>query len=460
MNIQQLISSQTTFFHSQNTKSLQFRVEQLKKLKRLLKENENELHEAIYKDFKRSAFENQLTELTLIYHEINFAIKNLYRWAKKERVGTDILNFPAKSYIIKEPLGVTLVIGAWNFPYGLSIIPAVASLAAGNTVIIKPSEIPANTSRVLAQLINSNFDSNYLHVVEGGIPETTELLNQRFDKIFFTGSTKVGKIVYQAAAKNLTPVTLELGGKTPTFFHKDANLAIGVKRMVWAKFLNSGQICICPDYVLVHKDIVEKFLKTLVTEIEKHQYAFDKGNYVQIINDRNMQRLLSLLKNDSIYYGGSYSEDDRYLAPTILYPVSLEDPVMQEEIFGPILPIITYETIDEAIAITKQLEKPLSCYIYTNNKKVKKRILDEVSFGAGCVNESIMHFANNGLPFGGVGESGFGSYHGKFGFDTFSHHKGVLEKPTWMELNIKYYNYTESKLKLIKKLILSGLKLS
>ena len=212
--------------------------------------------------------------------------------------------------------------------------------------------------------------------------------------------------------------------------------------------------------MLVHKDIIDKFLNTLIAEIKKHQYAFEKGNYVQIINDRNMQRLLSLLKEDSVYFGGNYSEEKRYISPTVLYPVSLEDPVMQEEIFGPILPILTYETIDEAIAITKKLEKPLSCYIYTGSKKIKNRLLKEISFGAGCVNESIMHFANNGLPFGGVGESGFGSYHGKFGFDTFSHHKGVLEKPTWIELNIKYYKYTQSKLKLIKKLILSGLKLS
>lgn len=460
MMVHQLISLQRDFFQSQETKSLNFRIEQLKKLKHVLKDNEQRLHDAIYKDFKRSAFENQLTELTLIYHEINFAIKNLYRWAKKERVGTDILNFPAKSYIIKEPLGVTLIIGAWNFPYGLSIIPAIASLAAGNTVIIKPSEIPANTSHILAELINNNFESGYLHVVEGGIPETTELLNQRFDKIFFTGSTKVGKIVYQAAAKHLTPVTLELGGKTPTFFHSDANLTIGIKRMVWAKFLNSGQICICPDYVLVHKDIIDRFLEKLIAEIEKHQYAFEKGNYVQIINTRNMKRLLALIKKDSIYYGGNFSEAERYIEPTVLYPVRMDDAVMQEEIFGPILPIITYQTLDEAIAITKQLEKPLSCYIYTNSRKVKEQILNEVSFGAGCVNESIMHFANNGLPFGGVGESGFGSYHGKFGFDTFSHHKGVLEKPTWLEFNIKYYKYTQSKLKIIKQLILSGLKLS
>ena len=460
MNFSQIIKSQRKYFLTQETKSLNFRIKQLKKLKKVLQENEDRLHEAIYKDFKKSAFENQLTELTLIYHEINFAIKNLYKWAKKERVGTDILNFPARSYILKEPLGVTLIIGAWNFPYGLSIIPSVASLAAGNTVIIKPSEIPSHTSQIMAELINSNFEDKFFHVVEGGIPETTALLEQRFDKIFFTGSTRVGKIIYQAAAKHLTPVTLELGGKTPTFFHKDADLETGIKRMVWAKFLNSGQICICPDYVLVHEQIKDTFLKKLVVEIEKHNYAIKKGNYVQIINENNLKRLLKMLNGANIFYGGKHSESDRYLEPTVLHPVNLNEPVMKEEIFGPILPILTYKTLDEAIKITRHLEKPLSCYIYTNSKKVKNRILKEVSFGAGCVNESIMHFANNSLPFGGVGESGFGSYHGKFGFNTFSHHKGVLDKPTWMELNIKYYNYTKFKLKIIKRLILSGLKLS
>lgn len=460
MNFDQILNAQREYFFTHETKALSFRIARLRKLKQILKENESKLHDAIYLDYKKSSFENDLTELTLIYHEINVAIKNLYRWAKRERVGTDILSFPAKSYIIKEPLGVVLVIGAWNFPYNLSIIPSVAAIAAGNTVIIKPSEIPSRTSSIMAELINTNFDKNYLHVIEGGIPETTALLEQRFDKIFFTGSTRVGRIVYTAAAKNLTPVTLELGGKTPTFFHKDANLNVGIKRMVWAKFLNSGQICICPDYVMVHEEIIETFLKKLTAEIDKHNYSFEKGNYVQIINKSNLQRLSKMLNGANIFYGGTYSESDRYMEPTILYPVELNDAVMQEEIFGPILPILTYKTIDEAINITQQFEKPLSCYIYTRNRKVKERILKEVSFGAGCVNESIMHFTNNSLPFGGVGESGFGSYHGKFGFEAFSHKKSVLEKPTWMELNIKYYNYTKSKLKIIKRLILSGLKLS
>lgn len=460
MNFNPIIEAQRNYFSTQKTKPLGFRIAQLKKLKHILKANENRLHEAIYKDFKKSSVENELTELALVYHEIDLAIKNLYKWSRKERVGTNILNFPAKSYIIKEPLGVTLVIGAWNYPYNLSFIPSVASIAAGNTVILKPSEIPSHTSSIIAELVNSNFNAEFFHVIEGGIPETTALLKERFDKIFFTGSPKVGQIIYQAAAKYLTPVTLELGGKNPTFFHKDANLDMGIKRMVWAKFLNSGQICICPDYILVDEQIKDAFLKKLIKEIEKYDYSFNKGNYVQIINDRNMQRLLKMLDEKNIYYGGDYSESERYLEPTILYPVNVEDAVMQEEIFGPILPVLTYKTLNEAIEITKRFEKPLSCYIYTGSKKVKEQILKEVSFGAGGVNESIMHFSNSDLPFGGVGHSGFGSYHGKFGFDTFSHHKSILDKPTLMELNLKYYTYTKSKLKIIRRLISSNLKLS
>lgn len=460
MNFKTLIASQNSFFLTNATKSIGFRKAQLKKLKQLLLDNEAKLHEAIFKDFKKSDHETNLTELFPVHHEIDIALRKLGRWSKKKRVGTNLLNFPAKSYIVKEPLGVTLVIGAWNYPYVLSLTPLVASIAAGNTVILKPSEIAFHTSKLMTDLINSNFDANYVCVVEGGIPETTALLHERFDKIFFTGSPQVGKIVYQAAAKHLTPVTLELGGKNPAIFHDDASLTIGVKRMVWSKFLNAGQICMSPDYILVHDSIKEAFLKAVVAEIEKYAFSIEKGNYVQIINDRNFQRLTKLIDKDKVYYGGNYNETERYIAPTIMHNVTLEDAVMQEEIFGPILPVITYKTLDEAIAFVHGFEKPLSAYIYTKSNQVKKRLLNEISFGGGCVNESIMHFTNDNLPFGGVGNSGFGSYHGKFGFDTFSHEKAILDKPPLFELNLKYYNYTKSKMKLIKKLFFSKLKLS
>lgn len=458
MNYDSLLKTQREFFNAQTTKSVKFRKAQLKKFKHVLKTNESRLHEAIFKDFKKSETENYLTELFLIYHEIDNAVKHLDKWARKARVSTNMFNFPARSYIVKEPLGVTLVIGAWNYPYNLSLIPSIASIAAGNTVILKPSELPSATSNLMAELVNENFESGFFHVVEGGVQETTALLEQRFDKIFFTGSPKVGKIIYKAAAKHLTPVTLELGGKNPTFFHKDANLSVGVKRMVWSKFLNSGQTCVAPDYILVHEDIKDKFLERLVAEIKRHNYKIERGNYLQIINDRNMKRLQSFMNADNVYYGGEYDEQERYLQPTVLYPVNLEDAVMQEEIFGPILPVLTYSNLDEAIAIVKRFEKPLSCYIYSGSKSVKKRLLNEISFGGGCINESVMNFTNDKLPFGGVGESGIGSYHGKFGFDTFTHQKAILDKPNWLELNLKYYSYTKAKFGVIKRLFFSGIR--
>ena len=445
-----LVAKQRSFFNTNTTKDISFRVSQLKKLKRLLKENEAILNDAIYKDFKKSAFDNYTNELALLHSDIDEAIKNIHKWARKKKVRTNLVNLPAKSYILPEPMGVTLVIGAWNYPYQLSLAPTIAAIATGNTVILKPSEVPENTSKVMANLINKNFDPSFFIVMEGGVPETTELLKQQFDKIFFTGSVPVGKIVYQAAAKNLTPVTLELGGKSPAFIDKDCNLKITVKRLVWGKFLNAGQTCIAPDYVLVHDSIKDEFLKLMVQEIEKEQFSFDNGNYVQIINTKNINRLAALLEPDKIFFGGNYDSQTRKFAPTLMHNITFEDAVMQDEIFGPILPVITYSNLDKAIQDVKMYPKPLSCYIFTSNSKVRDEILKELSFGGGAVNDAVMHIANSHLPFGGVGNSGIGSYHGEAGFRTFSHYKSILEKPTWFEPNLKYYPHTAKKLKIIK----------
>ncbi len=299
-------------------------------------------------------------------------------------------------------------------------------------------------------MINNNFDPGFLHVVEGGVEETTELLKLKFDKIFFTGSTAVGKIVYQAAALNLTPVTLELGGKSPLFETETCNIKMAVKRIIWAKFLNAGQTCIAPDYVLVHKSIKDRFLIAAKEEIEKSCFSVDNGNYVQIINDRNMRRLIEMIDNDKIYCGGVYSVENRYIAPTIMSDVTFEDKVMQEEIFGPLLPVLEYDNLDQTIEVLKTKPKPLSCYIFTDNQKIKNKILKELSFGGGAVNEALMHISNSNLPFGGVGQSGIGSYHSEAGFRTFSHYKSILEKPTWFESAVKYYPHTKAKLALIK----------
>jgi aldehyde dehydrogenase (NAD+) len=448
----QLVQNQRQFFNQNNTKSVDFRLEQLRKLKTLLLEHEDAMHDAIFKDFGKSKYENQLTEFFPLIDEINVAIKNLKKWIKPKNVATNILNFPAKSYLVPEPLGVSLVIGAWNFPYNLTLTPLVGSMAAGNTTILKPSELAQHTSAIMTKILNENFDSNYIHLIEGGIPETTALLNQRYDKIFFTGSPMVGKIVNKAAAEHLTNVTLELGGKNPAIFTKDAALKMSVKRMIWAKFVNSGQFCITTDYALVHKDIKDDFLKYAVEEIKKNNFSRDNHNYVQIINERNFDRVVNLIDPDKVFYGGNYNKDERYIEPTILHNVNLDDAVMQEEIFGPVLPVITYETLDEAFEIIKHFEKPLAAYLFSDSSAIKDRFLNEISFGSGAINDCVMQISNPNLPFGGVGHSGMGRYHGKYSFECFSHFKAILDKPTAIETNLKYYGYNEKKLKLVKLL--------
>ncbi|WP_235114643.1 aldehyde dehydrogenase family protein [Cyclobacterium qasimii] len=406
----------------------------------------------MYEDFGKSEFETYLTELSLLYHEVNGLIKNVKKWSKRKKVSTGIANFPAKSYIIPEPMGVTLIIGAWNYPYQLSLLPAITSLAAGNTVILKPSELPSRTSKVMARIINDNFPSNYFHVIEGGVKETTELLENRFDKIFFTGSIPVGKIIYQAAAKHLTPVTLELGGKSPTFVLADADIEMTAKRIVWSKFLNAGQTCIAPDYILVDQSIEALFLKALKDEIEANYK--NKGdieeNYLRIIDNKNFDRLSKLIETGQVYFGADLNRAKRFIGPTILQNVSFKDEVMKEEIFGPILPVLSFTNLEEVIKTVKERPKPLSCYIYSKNRKTIDKLLTELSFGGGAVNDSVMHLSNTNLPFGGIGSSGIGSYHGKAGFDSFTHYKSILDKPFWFEGNIKYAPYTKKKKAIIK----------
>ena len=449
----EIVLAQKAFFNSNKTKDIDFRIAQLKKLKRVLQENEERMEKAIFEDFSKSAFDNYSTELALLYLEIDDAVKKVRKWAARKRVATNIVNFPARSYMIPEPLGVTLVIGAWNYPYQLSFAPAIAAIAAGNTVILKPSELPANTSKLMAEMVNSNFAPEFFKVVEGGVTETQQLLEQRFDKIFFTGSVGVGRIVYQAAAKHLTPVTLELGGKSPAFILDDTNLEVYVKRLVWAKFVNAGQTCIAPDYIVVKREIKDKFLQMVIAEIKKEQFAIENHNYVQIINERNIQRLSRYIDKNKVVQGGNYDIQTRIFEPTVMDNVSFSDAVMQEEIFGPILPVITFDDINEAIAEVKRREKPLSCYVFTSNKALKDKILHEVSFGGGCVNDAIMHISNSHLPFGGVGESGIGSYHGEYGFKTFSHFKSILEKSAWFEPDLKYFPHSETKFKWMKRIL-------
>src|SRR5690554_538399 len=448
--LKDLIESQKIYFNTNTTKEVNFRVKQLKKLKSALKENEARMYKAIFNDFKKSEFDALTNELALVYLDIDEAVSNAQKWSKRKRVRTNLLNFPAKSYIYPEPLGTCLIIGAWNYPIQLSFAPVVAAIVAGNTVVLKPSEVPSETSSIIAEIVNSNFEKEFFHAVEGGVETTTHLLNLKWDKIFFTGSVKVGKIVYQAAAKHLTPVTLELGGKSPAFVSKNCNLDVAVKRIVWGKFLNAGQTCIAPDYILVEASIQDKFLEKLKERIIEMDFAFKNDNYVQIINDANYERLKGMIVEDKVYYSGEFDAASRYFPPVLMKDVNFSDKIMEDEIFGPILPVIPYNDLSWAINEVKKHPKPLSCYVFSNDSSYKTRIIDEVSFGGGALNDTVMHIANSKLPFGGVGNSGIGSYHSKAGFDAFTHHKSILDKATWLDPSVKYPPYSPKKLKLIR----------
>jgi len=455
LSYSELTKLQLDFFNTNITKDVNYRIKQLKKFASVLKANEQLLDEAIYKDFKKSSFENYLTELSLIYHEINLAVKKLKKWSKKKKVTTSMAMIPGCSYIMPEPLGVTLTIGAWNYPFQLSLAPVVAALAAGNTAIIKPSELSLNCSNVMAKIINENFEEKYFHVIEGGVKETTELLKQKFDKIFYTGSVGVGKIIMKAAAENLTPVTLELGGKSPAFVFNDAKLKIVAKRLVWAKFLNGGQTCVAPDYLLVEKGIKDKLISEIKNQIlEIHGVNPQNSEaFVRIINPRHFHRIVQLIDTEKVCVGGEHFEDDLYIAPTVMDNVTYDDEVMQEEIFGPILPIIEFDDIDWAINMVKERPKPLALYVFSSSTKKANKILHEISFGGGAINDAVVHLANSNLPFGGVGNSGMGNYHGKAGFDTFSHYKSIYNHSTIIEPSIKYTPYTNWKRKLLLKMI-------
>ena len=455
IDYKKIVESQKDFFNSNATKDVKFRKEQLRKFLHVLKANEEKMYDAIYADFRKSSYETYETELAILYAEIKHSIRKVTSWSKPKRVAANIANLPGSSYIMPEPLGTSLVIGAWNYPFLLSMQPVVSAIAAGNTVIMKPSELAMNTSNVMAKMINDNFDSHFFHVIEGGVEETTALLKEPFDKIFYTGNPNVGKIIMRAASEHLTPVTLELGGKSPAIITKGANLKMTAIRIVWGKFLNGGQTCVAPDYLLVEKGMKEPLIEAIKKRIKKvHGYDPQQSEaFVRIINPRHFKRLTALLDEKKIIAGGETDEKDLYIAPTLMDNVTWDDAVMQEEIFGPVLPILEYENIEDAIAQIKERPKPLALYLFTNSKSIEKKVFKEVSFGGGALNDTIMHLANPNLPFGGVGNSGMGNYHGKFGFDTFSHKKAILKKATWFEPWVKYPPFTEGKLNILKKLL-------
>ena len=443
-----------SIFQSRRTRSYEWRVNQLQALKKFLTERDQEVNQALWTDLRKGNFEAEITEQGVVLGEIDYTLKHLKDWMKPEKATTPLLDQPGHSEIRSEPYGVVLIMGTWNYPINLLLAPLVGALSGGNTVVLKPSEISAATSAMLAKFIPQYLDPEAVIVVEGGIPETDDLLACQFDYIFFTGSGPVGKIVMGKAAKNLTPVTLELGGKSPAIVMDDTAVKVAAKRIAWGKFMNAGQTCIAPDYVLIHPSIENEFLDEMKKSLQEFygQDAKTSPDYCRIVNDRNFQRLEKFLDNGELFCGGQKDSKDRYIEPTILKLSSTDVPVMQEEIFGPILPVIKIKGLDWAINFINARPKPLSLYLFSKSSSVRERVLEETSSGGVCINDVVMHMPSPYIPFGGIGPSGMGHYHGRRSFETFTHQKGIMNKATWPDFPIRYAPYTPANLKWIKRL--------
>ncbi|MDF2880319.1 MAG: aldehyde dehydrogenase [Clostridiaceae bacterium] len=453
--IQEIFDIKRKFFDEGNTKSYEFRIKQLNKLKSVIKSNEKEILEALYKDLGKPAFEAFTSEIGVMYEEINYAVKNLKSWMKPEKVGTPLVMQPSKSVIYSEPLGVVLIIGPWNYPFQLLLAPLIGAISAGNCAVIKPSDQSKHTSDIVKKLIEENFPKEFISVVQGPGAMIGPMLIERFrfDYIFFTGSPSVGRKIAEMAAKNLTPVTLELGGKSPVIVDKDADIDLSAKRLTWAKYFNAGQTCVCPDYLLVHESIKNKFIDRMKHYI-KEFFGDDpekSNSFGRIINKKRFNILSNYLKEGHIAVGGQTNEVSLYLAPTIIDNITLNDKIMKEEIFGPIMPVMTFKDITEVLAIIRKNPYPLAAYLYTNNEKSEKFIIENIQFGGGCINNSMMHLMNSNVPFGGVGFSGMGMYHGKYSFDTFSHKKSIVKTKPYLDQSLRYAPYNDNKMNLAKK---------
>jgi aldehyde dehydrogenase (NAD+) len=433
---------------------INYRKQTLIKLLNYVQAHEREIINALYADFKKPEFEAVLSETAYIVSELNHTIKNINKWAKPRMVLPSLLNFPSTDYIYKEAYGKVLIIAPWNYPYQLALCPLIAAVAAGNQVVVKPSELTPNTSRIVAKIITEVFAKSHVECIEGNHEVAGELLSQHWDYIFFTGSVAVGKIVAKAAAENLTPVTLELGGKNPCIIEETANLRVAAKRIVWGKFLNAGQTCIAPDYLLVSQKVKPAFVDLLKTEIT-NAYGENpevSADFARIINEKNWKRLTQMLEHQTIIAGGKINNDDYYIAPTLIDEPKLDSLIMKDEIFGPILPILSFKNEKDLHDVISRYEKPLSLFIFTENKSFARKIIQNYSFGGGCLNDTVIHFSNKRLPFGGVGHSGIGAYHGKRSFDTFSHQKPIVRKGNWLDIPIRYAPY-DGKLKNLRRLL-------
>lgn len=431
-----------------------FRKSTLVKLLHNIVLHENDIVEALYKDFKKPAFEAVLTETSYVIGDLKATIDNIYSWSKPKKIFPSLLNFPSKDYIYTEPYGKVLIIAPWNYPFQLALCPLIAAVAAGNSVVLKPSELTPNTASIISKIIRETFDVKHVVAILGDATVANDLLKKRWDYIFFTGSVAVGKIVAKAAAENLTPITLELGGKNPCIVDETANLALAAKRIVWGKFINAGQTCIAPDYILVKSQVKSKLINFLKEEITK---AYGENpelspDFARIINKKNWTRLFEMIDTTKVVFGGFLDIENLYIAPTLIAENDSNSILMQEEIFGPLLPILTYDNYGDIDKIISKFEKPLSLYVFTENKKFAEKMIQNFSFGGGCINDTVIHFSNKRLPFGGVGHSGIGAYHGKSSFLTFSHQKGIVKKANWLDLPLRYAPYNE-KLKIIKKIL-------
>lgn len=443
------------YFNSGKTRSLEFRLGQLKALKQAIQRHEKEISEALQQDFGKPGFEAYATEVGFVLEEISFTLKHLPEWMEAEQVKTPLVHQPAQSRILHEPLGVCLIIGPWNYPFQLMIAPLIGAMAAGNCAMLKPSELTPRTSAVVQRLISSTFDPHYLSVVEGGVEANQALLELQFDHIFFTGSTRVGQIVMEKAAKHLTPVVLELGGKSPCIVDRGVPLEVTARRIVWGKFVNAGQTCVAPDYLLVPEDLHNDLVSAMKQAIQSF-YGPDprqSPDYARIISASHFERLLKLMQGTEVATGGQSDAASRYIAPTLLTGVSWEQPIMQEEIFGPLLPILTYDSLEEVLAQIQARPRPLALYLFSENSAHQQLVANRLSFGGGCINDTLIHLANPHLPFGGVGPSGMGAYHGRFSFETFSHRKSLVQRPLKMDLPLRYPPYPNWKDKVVRQVM-------
>ena len=452
-DIKSVLEKQRDFFESGATRGMGFRIDSLKRLRKAIGEYEGEILDGLKQDLNKSSFESYETELGMVREELNYCIKHLSKWAKPRRVRTPFTHFPAASYVYPEPYGCVLVMSPWNYPFQLTIAPLIGSIAAGNCTVLKPSAYSPHTSEAIAAMIGACFDQSYIAAVLGGREANQTLLDEKFDYIFFTGGVTVGKLVMESAARHLTPITLELGGKSPCIVDREADIELAAKRITWGKFLNAGQTCVAPDYLLVHSGVKDELLGKMARYIRDF-YGDDsfgpESDLPRIVNEKHFHRLQGLMRQGKIVAGGQFDETTLQIAPTIIDGITWEDPIMQEEIFGPLLPVLTYEDLAEVVRDVNSRPKPLALYFFSSNRRHQERILKSISFGGGCINDTIVHLATSYMPFGGVGESGMGGYHGRASFTTFTHEKSILKKSNLVDIELRYPPY-RNKLKLLKK---------